>query len=199
MRKKYIYFCMSFICILSFSACTNSPVQTNDSKASVQTVTASKPPTRNLNLGLLSNLIGNWKIQDWQLQKNGEWQEQAGATWSFFAIQGGTAIRDEWKSNTSDSQTTPGFGSQLRVYNPWSKSWSAVWLSSRTRSLEYYTGNETETEVSFISQVNEKGRITKVIFSDIQETSFSWQMQWSSNSGESWTSVYKLQATRISE
>ena len=199
MQKNYAHFYLSLVFILSISACVSSPVQTNVSESAVQAVANSEAPARNLNLGLLSNLIGNWKVQDWQLQKNGEWQEQAGATWRFYAIQGNTAIRDEWESNTSDSQKVPGFGSQLRVYNPWSKSWSAAWLSSRTRTLEFYTGNESDSKVSFVSQPNAKGRISKVIFSDIQESSFSWQMLWSSNGGEPWTSVYKLQATRISE
>lgn len=198
MRENYVRLCLGSVFMIFFLACVNTPENINPTKAPVQSI-ATKPPSVNLNLGLFSNLIGHWEVQDWQLQKDGEWQEQAGARWSFYAIQGGTAIRDEWKSNTSDAQQTPGFGSQLRVYNPWNKTWSAAWLSSRTRSLEFYAGKETESEVSFVSQPNAKGRITRLIFSNIKEASFTWQMQWSTDAGESWTSVYKLRATRIAE
>ena len=199
MLKIYVRMCLAFVLFLIISACVSTPENKIDTNIPTIQAVPTKIPAENLNFGMLSTLIGNWKVQDWQIQKNGEWLPQAGATWNFYAIQGDTAIRDEWKSNTSDSQQTPGFGSQLRVYNPWTKTWSAAWLSSRTRTLEFYTGTETESEVLFVSKANAEGKITRVIFSKIQENSFSWKMQWSSNVGETWTSVYKLQARRISE
>ena len=189
-------FCLILIIIFLFSACVSTSNESNIIK-SPSNVRAYQTPIKKINLGLLSTVIGHWQVQDWQLQKNGEWEEQAGAKWSFYAIHGGTAIRDEWESNINEAQKSPGFGSQLRVFNPWNKTWSAAWLSSRTRSLEFYTGTESNSELSFISQANQKGRLTKVVFSDIELNSFNWEMQWSSNLGETWTTVYKLQATRI--
>ena len=197
-QNNYVMALMSYIIIICLSACASSSV-TNDFIEKPSIAVSPMPAAANLNLGLLSGLIGKWKVQDWQLQKNGHWIKQAGATWNFYSIQGNTAIRDEWQSNVSDDQEIPGFGSQLRAFDPWSKTWTAAWLSSRTRTLEFFTGHESTTEVIFATQANDKGKSTRVIFSDIQENNFHWKMQWSSNAGETWTTVYKLLATRISE
>ena len=197
-QNKYLKTLVSCLLVIFLSACVSSS-EPNATFESPFEEASSKTIVSNLNLGLLSGLVGKWKVKDWQLQKNGHWQKQAGATWMFYAIQGNTAIRDEWQSNIKDEQQITGYGSQLRVFDPLSKTWSAAWLSSRTRALEFFTGYETEAEVYFVTQANEKGRSTRVIFNNIQENSFHWQMQWSTNAGESWTTVYKLQATRISE
>ena len=197
-QNKYLKALMSCLLVIFLAACVSSSEPNVTFERPVEVV-SSKPSATNLNLGLLSGLVGKWIVKDWQLQKNGHWQKQAGATWSFYAIQGNTAIRDEWQSNIKGEEQVTGYGSQLRVFEPLSKKWSAAWLSSRTRALELFTGYETETEVYFVTLANEKGRSTRVIFNNIQENSFHWQMQWSANEGESWTTVYKLQATRIIE
>lgn len=198
MQKNNTQTILNFILVICLSACASAPEKVAINNKPI-IATQSKPAAENLNLGMLSSLIGNWEVKDWQLNKNGEWHRQAGASWNFYAIQGNTAIRDEWQSNASATQLAPGFGSQLRVYDPGNKTWTAAWLSSRTRTLEFYSGSEADKKVFFVSQPNEKGRITRVIFSELEENSFRWQMQWSSNTGETWTRVYKLQATRISE
>lgn len=197
-QNNYVMTLMSYLIVICLSACASSSV-TNNTIEKPSTAVNSMPAAADLNLGLLVGLIGKWRVQDWQLQKNGHWRKQAGATWTFYSIQGNTAIRDEWQSKISEDQQIPGFGSQLRVFDPLSKTWSAAWLSSRTRALEFFKGHETATEVLFETEANDKGRSTRVIFNNIQENNFNWQMQWSTNSGESWTTVYKLQATRIGE
>lgn len=198
MQKSYTQAVLNLILIVCLSACASAPEKVASNNKSVM-ATPSKPASENLSLGMLAGLIGNWEVKDWQLNQNGEWHRQVGASWSFYAIQGNTAIRDEWQSNVSATQSAPGFGSQLRVYNPWTKTWSAAWLSSRARNLEFYSGTEIDNEVLFVSRPNEKGRITRVVFSELKKNSFNWKMQWSSNASETWTTVYKLQATRISE
>jgi len=198
-QKPYILMCLSWILVFNLTACVSSLPRPNTNAAVSQAGTSNTATTVNLNLGLLSNIIGTWQVQDWQLQKNGEWQEQAGASWTFYAIHNNTAIRDEWKSNTTNVQDSPGFGTQLRTYDPWKKTWSAAWLSSRTRSLEVYTGYESQSAVYFVTKGKTNDRLTRLVFSEIQANSFNWQMQWSRDAGNTWTSVYKVQATRLNE
>lgn len=150
----------------------------------------------NLNFGLLAPLLGDWLVDDSQLQQDGTWQKQEGASWKFYPIQGGISLQDDWVSNTSSADKIPGFGTYLRVYDPMSKKWQAAWLSSRARSLELFNGEETETEVFFYSMPNEKGRITRTVFSNIQPDFFNWRMDWSNDGGETWLMVYKVNAIR---
>jgi hypothetical protein len=194
LRFIYLY----GLAFLLLTACvSNTPANSNSPQIAKKSVDNSSTDTySNLNLGKLAPLVGVWNIQDWQLEKDGTWKELSGASWRFYPIQGETSLEDKWVSNPAAENQAPGYGTHLRVYDPMSKSWQSAWLSSRTRSLELYTGQETDNEVLFVSQPNAKGRLTRTVFSNIQADHFNWRMEWSSDNGESWLMVYKVDATR---
>lgn len=202
---------MLMVLLFTLSACITTP-SGNDAGVDPVPQTDSPPSLKSsvsntyskLNFGLLAPLIGEWQVQDWQLQQDGQWQAQAGATWRFYPIQGGMSLEDEWRSHSSvDSQMgdpaekqAPGYGTHLRVYEPLSRQWQSAWLSSRARTLEFYSGTETGSEVIFISLPNAKGRRTRTVFSNIGADFFNWRMEWSNDDGASWLTVYKVDATR---
>jgi hypothetical protein len=196
MQKKS-FFLACAMCLL-VTACASSPSALED-QPTVELANSKVLPVQsnpNLNLGLMSPLIGVWDIQDWQLQQNGEWQEQSGAVWRFYPIQGGSSLEDHWVSKVTDGDEIPGYGTHLRVYEPLSKTWQSVWLSSRTRNMEFYSGEEKSGEVIFVSQGDGNGRLTRTVFNNISPDFFNWRVEWSKDAGESWLVVYKVNAIR---
>lgn len=199
---------MTGLVLVSVTACTTSTykngveIETPKARAQVEPVSKEAPKLHeeknysNLNYGLLAPLIGEWQVRDSQLQQDGSWQAQAGASWKFYPIQGGISLEDEWISNVDSADKLPGFGTHLRVFDPMSKEWQAAWLSSRARTLEMYRGAETESEVLFTSRPNAIGRMTRTVFSNIRPDSFNWHMSWSIDGGETWLMIYKVDATR---
>jgi len=189
---------LSTACVsTSINTETRSPRNDDSLKSNIQPpVLASTKPV-NLQLGLMVQLLGDWEVQDWQLQSNGEWQVQAGAKWSFVAIQGGTAIRDEWQSNVIENEQSPSYTTHIRVYEPFSSSWQAARLSSRSREIEYLSGQENKNFIEFVSQHSQAKRITKSTFKNISQDSFESEIAWSKDSGRSWLVVYKLKAKRL--
>lgn len=195
--QKHSFFLAFVMCLLVTACASNSSALEGQSE--VESTNSKDLPLQsnpNLNLGLMNPLIGVWDIEDWQLQQNGEWQKQSGAVWRFYPIQGGTSLEDQWVSKTPDSGKTPGYGTHLRVYEPLSKTWQSVWLSSRSRSLEFYSGEEKSGEVIFVSQADANGRLTRTVFDNISRDFFNWRIEWSKDAGESWLVVYKVDATR---
>jgi len=205
--SKFIIYLLTGLLVLLLGACSTSSQNAAVSAGKIASATplervvlpkseSTRTGYTQANFGLLAPLLGEWQVKDWQLQKNGEWRPESGAKWRFFEIQGGMALQDEWESH-SNNQQSPGYGTHIRVYEPTSKSWQAIWLTSRTKNFEFYRGNEREGKVFFLATKNSNGRITRTVFSDIQANRFKWQMQWSSDGGANWLTVYKLEATRI--
>lgn len=204
MKKSYQY-CYTSLLVLSLLGCasnptSNTPTQTNPmqetfpSKEATNLTQGLRPS--DIELGLMSQLIGQWDVQDWQLRKDGQWQPLNGAVWTFKAIQNGRAVQDEWYSFAADGKTPAGHVNALRIYNPSNKTWQAAWLSSRNGRLDNYLGLQTDGEIIFTASAADNGRLTRQVFSNLNPQSFQWRIEWSKDQGQTWLPVYRVQATR---
>ncbi|MBT8142576.1 MAG: hypothetical protein HKN88_07365 [Gammaproteobacteria bacterium] len=188
----------TLMCFVLLSCATSSTANDVVQPKTTPSQTSRSVTTNNaLNFGLLAPLIGVWNVRDWQLQNDGTWQEQSGASWRFYPIQNGSSMQDVWFSDSGEADKGPGYGTNLRVYNPLAKTWQAAWLSSRKRNIELYTGVQSANEVLFTSQASDNGRLTRTVFSDITPDTFKWRMEWSNDEGASWLSIYRVEASRV--
>ena len=155
-----------------------------------------KPRPDSIQLGSLTPLLGDWQVQDYQLRKDGQWEKLKGAQWSFSAIQNGLSMSDRWVSNFSEG-IERGYVNTLRVYNPSNTTWQSAWMSSRDQRIRTFFGQEYNQAVVFTENETFNNRLTRHIFSKIQQNSFEWHIEWSKDSGETWLPVYRVIATRL--
>jgi hypothetical protein len=136
--------------------------------------------------------IGDWKITDEQLAKDGSgWTPGTGARWIFNCVGPGLAIQDYWLPNAG------GFGTNLRTYNPDTESWEIVWAAGRQNGLMHISAVQHEDGnivMDILKPVQDPPR--RIIFFAPDAEGWNWVQQWSFDGGSTWTDVYRIRATR---
>ncbi|TQV87243.1 hypothetical protein [Aliikangiella coralliicola] len=151
-------------------------------------------------LGLFEPLLGNWRIEDFQLDAKGQWQPAGGADWNFYSILNGAAIQDDWIA-PSLSKAAPKqgrqFGTNIRIYNPAKKQWEMAWMSNNGKKVDTFIAKEKDGKI--IMQGIFGGKNTKITFYDISEKTFLWKMEQENtadNKTKNWKVVYKIKGTK---
>lgn len=135
--------------------------------------------------------IGDWKIDDEQLARDGSgWGPGKGARWVFTCIGDGTSVQDYWMPNAG------GFGTNLRTYNPDTESWEIVWATSSQNGLTHISAKQND-DGNIVMDIlspkpNPPRRITFLVPHD---NGWNWVMESSFDGGETWTAVYRIKAT----
>jgi hypothetical protein len=135
--------------------------------------------------------IGDWKIEDQTLAKDGSgWEPGAGARWIFSCVGPGLAIQDYWMPNAG------GFGTNLRTYNPDTGSWEIVWAAGRSNGLMHISAQQNDEGnivMNILRPVQDPPR--RIIFFAPSDAGWNWVQQWSFDAGETWTDVYRIKAS----
>jgi len=135
--------------------------------------------------------IGDWKIEDQSLAKDGsDWGPGNGARWIFSCVSNGIAVQDFWMPNDG------GFGTNLRTYNPDTESWEIVWTAAKFNGLMHISAKQNDEDnivMDILEPVQDPPR--RIIFFEPDENGWDWMMQMSFDAGESWTDVYRIRAT----
>jgi hypothetical protein len=135
--------------------------------------------------------VGDWKITDEQLAKDGSgWGPGTGARWIFNCVGPGLAIQDYWMSNAG------GFGTNLRTYNPDTEEWEIVWAASNLNGLMHISAKQDD-EGNIVMHILKpvKDPPQRIIFYPPDESGWNWALQWSFDGGTTWTDVYHIKAT----
>ncbi|MEM1437811.1 MAG: hypothetical protein AAF545_03275 [Pseudomonadota bacterium] len=138
--------------------------------------------------------VGDWKIVDESFARDGSgWTEGKGARWIFKCIGDGTAIQDFWMPNGG------GWGTNLRTYNPDTKTWEIVWAASGQKGLQHITAKQADDGrivMDIVKPVPNPPR--RIVFYPPDEDGWTWAQQWTLDGGESWFDVYHIIATPYS-
>jgi len=142
-------------------------------------------------LAQFGRYIGDWKITDEELEKDGSsWSPGDGARWTFMCVGDGLGVQDYWMPNTG------GFGTNLRIYNPDTESWEIVWAATPKKGFTHISAKQNDQGdivMDFVSpKPNPPRRIT---FFAPEDAGWKWVMEMSFDEGESWTAVYRISAT----
>jgi len=136
--------------------------------------------------------IGDWDIEDSQLSQDGqEWTPGNGARWNFVCIGDGTAVQDFWLPNGG------GVGTNLRTWNPGTKSWDIAWAINGLPGFAHITAVQDDAGnivMHYKSPVPDPMR--RITFFPPDDMGWDWVQEWSTDGGESWFPVYKIRATR---
>jgi len=143
------------------------------------------------NVAQFGRYIGDWKITDETLAKDGSgWGPGTGARWIFACVGPGLAIQDYWMPNAG------GFGTNLRTYNPDTDRWEIVWAAGRLNGLMHISAKQNDAGdivMDIVKPVQDPPR--RIIFFAPDESGWNWVQQWSFDNGETWTDVYRIRAT----
>ena len=137
--------------------------------------------------------IGNWKIEDATLNRDGSgWSAGAGARWNFVCIGEGSAIQDFWMPNDGP------VGTNLRTYNAESGSWDIAWTIKGMNGfahIEAKTIGNGNIEMRHKTQIPDPVR--KITFYPASADSWNWKLEISTDEGENWTEIYRIKASRM--
>ncbi|HHL43222.1 MAG TPA: hypothetical protein ENJ42_06375 [Hellea balneolensis] len=173
-------------------ACAPSPDNKKDVEAPLGAVLMDKDDGCHLDaMQQFGRYLGDWQIQDWQLQKDGSWMEQKGARWVFKCVGNGIAVQDFWMPNTG------GSGTNLRMYDPKAKVWKIVWTASGSKGETRITAKQNAAGDMVMNTEPVPGRPwQRITFFTPTEKGWNWVMEFSSDQGENWKKVYKIKATK---
>jgi len=142
-------------------------------------------------LAQFGRYIGDWKIEDSQLQKDGSgWKPGGGARWIFSCLGNGTAIQDFWLPANGN------VGTNLRTFDAKTGKWDIAWtadLSPAISRIEAEQDSEGNIVMSYVSPVPTPQR--RITFFAPDDSGWDWQLEFSNDSGDTWFAVYKIRAT----
>ena len=137
--------------------------------------------------------VGNWKIDDEELQDDGvTWKEGTGARWDFVCLGNGTAIQDFWMPNDG------GVGTNLRTYNKESQSWDIAWSMTGMSGFAHIQAKlEDDGNIVMMYKSPLPKPPRRITFFAPEENAWKWKLEMSFDEGQSWTEVYRIKATRL--
>ncbi len=147
-----------------------------------------------------SKLVGEWDASIVRRNRDGSWpDEPTRALWRWYLILDGSAIQDDWISLTDagpGEEPIQRFeGTNIRIYHPEEALWHMAWIDRTNRKLATFTATDENGTVTMTGQ-NAQGRLVRITFSDITETTFNWQQEWTTDGGTNWFAVATMNCTR---
>lgn len=145
-------------------------------------------------LAQFGQYIGDWDIEDEQLAQDGSgWQKGAGAIWNFVCIGEGTAIQDFWIPNDGP------VGTNLRTYNRDTGSWDIAWTIKGMPGpgfahITAKAQDDGSIVMKYVAPIPKPMR--RITFFPATAEAWKWQLEVSSDDGETWTEVYRISANR---
>lgn len=134
--------------------------------------------------------IGDWKIDDEQLSKDGtEWLPGDGARWIFVCLGNGTAIQDFWLP--ADGKV----GTNLRTWNADTDAWDIAWVVDTVPGFAHIQAREDadgNIVMHYKAPVPDPER--RITFYPPDEEGWDWTLEFKLD-GENWTEVYRIHAT----
>ncbi|MCJ8268158.1 MAG: hypothetical protein MJK04_02035 [Psychrosphaera sp.] len=146
----------------------------------------------------LAGLIGNWKIDDYFLNKEGKWVFAGGAQWKFYWILGGTAIQDDWIAPAPDKPAPKAgrqYGTNIRIFNPKLKRWEMAWASNTGGKID--TFNAVAQGESVVMSGFFNGADSRITFYDIKKDRFSWKLEQQIKDSGKFKEIYRIKGSRI--
>ena len=135
--------------------------------------------------------VGDWKIEDEQLARDGSgWGPAKGARWIFKCVGDGIAVQDYWLPNGG------GFGTNFRTYNPDTGKWEIIWAATAQNGLMHISAtanDEGNIVMDILAPPQNPPR--RIIFYAPDEHGWNWAQEWSMDDGATWFEVYRIRAT----
>ncbi len=160
-------------------------------------------PEQTLQFG---QLVGLWRVEVEMRTQKGEWVASAPGVWAWKYSLGGFAVSDLFYQSADQ---LPSYMSTLgrdyllsanRIFEAGSGTWRVAWMANgagQVMGADYgtFAAEMTEGELVMSSEGGGFG-MQRVVFSDLSESSFRWESQYSQDGGKTWNAVMRMVATR---
>ena len=142
-------------------------------------------------LAQFGQYLGDWKIDDEQLARDGSgWQPGAGARWIFSCLGEGTAIQDFWIPNDGP------VGTNLRTWNEAAGRWDIAWTIPGVNGFAHIAAvrdDDGNIVMHYVAPLPDPLR--RITFFPATADGWHWKLEFSGDDGETWTEVYRIRAT----
>lgn len=142
-------------------------------------------------LAQFGQYIGDWKIEDSTLAKDGSgWTAGDGARWIFTCLGNGTAIQDFWLPANG------AVGTNLRTYDPDSGNWEIAWSVDKLGAFSHIRAEQDDGGNIVMHYVDPiPTPLRRITFFPADESGWKWKLEFSNDAGENWLEVYRISAT----
>lgn len=151
--------------------------------------------------------IGVWRTTS-HAYVNNQWFSGWQATWVWTYAFGGFGIKDLFFHAQEDlppPMATFGRDTHLmttRVYDPTIKEWRVHWMSNFSGfqgnpSGGTYRATYENGRIIMRSPTKDGQPLSRIVFSNIRDSSFTWTPEFSEDGGQTWNSTQRVEAKRI--
>ena len=142
-------------------------------------------------LAQFGRYVGDWKISDSALAQDGSgWSEGPGARWIFSCLGNGTAIQDFWLPPDGN------VGTNLRTYDAETGKWAIAWAINTLPGFAHIEAEQDDAGnvvMKYVAPLPDPPR--RITFFAPDESGWDWQLEISTDGGETWFAVYRIRAT----
>lgn len=149
---------------------------------------------------VMNSLVGEWDAEILSRNRDGSWPEETTrAIWRWCEILDGEALQDDWikvvEGDPGKEPTLQTSGTNIRIHNAEEKLWHMARIDRNFRRLATFTATDQDGTVVMTGH-NAQGRMVRITFSRITETTFDWQQEWTMDDGATWFPVASITCTR---
>lgn len=151
-------------------------------------------------LMLFGRFVGEWDF-DWAGYDGDERQVRSGrGEWIFGWALEGRAVQDVWivPAREHRGRAEGEYGTTIRVYDPLLEAWLVTWNGPLHRARRTFVGRPSGDDILQEGQT-ERGEPLRWIFSEIEESSFTWRGLWSPDEGRTWRRCEEMHVRRRRE
>jgi hypothetical protein len=195
---------MASYCLFSTSLCTGACVtgtsaQDDAIDSGQDMVTALKAMGPNPALGdqaqVFGRLVGTWKVEYTDFKKDGKVIHRSGEL-SVGWVMDGRAIQDLWIVDPSGTRKDREVYTDLRYYDPESRTWPATFVDPEHASVARFTGGAVSSDRIVLETQDFAGSDTRWSINDIRPDSFTWREEESHDGGKTWRLLAEHHMTR---
>ena len=148
--------------------------------------------------------IGDWKIEQEILQKDGTWLTLEAST-SVAPALNGRALIEHWEGKVQFfwegmKEPEPMKGLSVRAYDPQTRKWYIHWMDTRRPYFgTAYSGGFSDGEGEFFRkwEIPDGKRTGRIRFFHIRPDSVDWDLAISKGDGKTWSTLWRMHMRRV--
>ena len=135
--------------------------------------------------------VGEWEIEDEQLQQDGvSWLPGTADRWDFYCVGDGLAVQDFWRPEGGS------LGTNLRTWNPDNDRWEIVWTATQTPGVTLISATQKDDgSIVMLQESPIPTPLRRITFYPPDERGWRWVLEFSTDDGATWFEVYRIKAT----
>jgi hypothetical protein len=147
---------------------------------------------------VFGRLVGTWEVEYTDFSKDGKVTHRSGELiigW----VMDGRAIQDLWIVNPSGTRKEREVYTDVRYFDPKSRTWPAIFIDPEHASFARFTGGAVGDDRIVLATQDFDDQETRWSANDIRPNSFVWREEESSDGGKTWRLQAQHQMKRRSE